>query len=134
MKVRVAIPAANPPDNATDLTSPTYCRASHLRTSKNPMSECKGLARRQLGASGVHWTILQRHSGMAGAKSRFRLTTISMLCTCTGVRCLTSRDNWREQQALHRAEPMARIPSRRAKWTGYQLSVATCSVGYQPGF
>ena len=43
MKVRVAIPAANPPDNAIDLTSPTFCRSSHLRTSENPMTQCEGL-------------------------------------------------------------------------------------------
>jgi hypothetical protein len=36
VEVRVAIPAANPPDNAFDLTSPTFCRASHLRTLEKP--------------------------------------------------------------------------------------------------
>ncbi len=35
MKIRVAIPAANPPDNATDLTSATFCGASAFATSKS---------------------------------------------------------------------------------------------------
>jgi hypothetical protein len=43
VKIRVAIPAANPPDNAIDLTDPTSCRASHCGLRKDEMTQRKGL-------------------------------------------------------------------------------------------
>jgi hypothetical protein len=66
VKVRVAIPAANPPDNAIDLTSPTFCRASHLRTSENLMSQRKGPRCNGLGSCGYNsW-----HAGWLGCHRR----------------------------------------------------------------
>jgi hypothetical protein len=43
VKVRVAIPAANPPDNATDLTSRRSVARLICGPRKNPMSQCKGI-------------------------------------------------------------------------------------------
>jgi hypothetical protein len=43
VKVRVAIPAANPPDNAIDLTSRRSVARLICGPQKNLMSQCKGL-------------------------------------------------------------------------------------------
>ena len=43
MKVRVAIPAANPPDNAIDLTSRRSVARLICGPRKNPMTQRKGL-------------------------------------------------------------------------------------------
>jgi hypothetical protein len=43
VKVRVAIPAANPPDNATDLTSTTPVARLLCGPRENPMTQCEGL-------------------------------------------------------------------------------------------